>query len=131
MAELTLEQTIRDAYAAYSRGDIEALLPLLDEDFELRPPPTSPDPEPLRGHEGAREYMLPNLFEAQSAEPLEIVEEGDRVLVVARVQARGRESGIELNETIFHLWHLDPARERVVRFEVFLDHEQALAALRG
>jgi ketosteroid isomerase-like protein len=131
MADPTLVETIRDAYAAFSGGDIEAVVALLAEDVEFRPPPTSPDPEPLHGREAAREYLLPNLFDEQSAEPLEIVEEGDRVLVEARVRVRGSGSGVEIDDTVFHLWHVDLERECAVRFEVFMDREQALSALRA
>jgi ketosteroid isomerase-like protein len=131
MADSDLVRTIRDAYAAYNGGDIDAVIALLDEDVEFRPPPTSPEPEPLYGREGAREYLSPNLFDVQRAEPLEFVEEGDRVLVAAEVHIRGSGSGVEIEDMVFHLWHLDPARARARRLEVFLERDQALAALRA
>jgi ketosteroid isomerase-like protein len=127
MAESELAQTIREAYAKFNRGDFDAVLELLDENVEWVPPPTSPEPDPLYGREAAREYMVPNLFDEQTAEPLEILEQGDRVLVVARIRARGSGSGAEIDQTIFHLWQLDG--ERAVRFEVHMDREHALAAL--
>jgi ketosteroid isomerase-like protein len=68
------------------------------------------------------------MFKSQTAEPQEILEEGDRILVVAHVVARGRGSGIEVDGTAFHVWTV--ADDRAVRFEVYLDREQALAALR-
>lgn len=70
------EQTIRDAYAAFNAGNVQAVLDLLDDDV-----------------------------------------------------ARGRESGIAIDETVYHLWHIDG--ERATRFEAHVDREQALTALRA
>jgi ketosteroid isomerase-like protein len=121
--------TIRRAYEAYNSGEIDAVLELLDERVELRPPPSSLDPEPLHGRAAVREYLRPNTFEDQRAEPEALIEEGDRVLVVARARARGRGSGIEIDQTVFHVLTL--AGDRVMRFEVHLERNEALAALKA
>jgi ketosteroid isomerase-like protein len=73
--------------------------------------------------------MAPNLFDQQSAEPTEFIEEGDRILVSVHARARGRGSGVEIDQTAFHVWTL--TGERAVRLEVHVDREAALAALRG
>jgi uncharacterized protein len=128
VAESERAAAIRSAYEAYSRGDFEAVLALLDDDVEWRPPPDSLEPEPLRGREAVREYLAPNLFEEQRAEPKEILEQGDRVLVVARTKIRGAASGIEIEETTFHVWTV--VEERALRFETFSDRDQASAAMK-
>jgi ketosteroid isomerase-like protein len=119
---------LRRAYDAFNRGELDTFMDLLDEQVELRPPPSSVEPQPLRGRAEVREYLAPNMFESQTAEPQDVLEEGDRILVVAHVVARGRGSGIEVDGTAFHVWTV--AGERAVRFEVHLEREQALAALR-
>jgi uncharacterized protein len=129
MTESRRVETIRRAYESYNRGDIDAVMQLLDERVEWRPPESSLEPEPLHGRDAVRNYLAPDLFEEQVAEPEEVIEEGDRVLVVARVRARGRGSGIEVDQAVFHLWTI--AGERAVRFEVHTDREHALAALSG
>jgi ketosteroid isomerase-like protein len=129
MAESARLAALREGYAAYNRGDFERIVEFLDEDVELVPPPNSPDPRPRRGLDEVREYIAPNVFDQQSAEPAEFIEEGDRILVIAHARARGRGSGVEIDQTVFHLWTL--AGERAVRFEVHVDRERAMAALRG
>jgi ketosteroid isomerase-like protein len=119
---------IRAAYAAYNRGEVEAVLDLLHPDVEWIPPPSSIDPHPRRGRDAVRQYLAPNFFESQKAEPIEILEEGDRILVIARVRARGRGSGIEIDGTSFHLWTV--AEGRATRFAAFGDRDEALAAFR-
>jgi uncharacterized protein len=121
-------ELLRGAYQAFSRGEFEAVVDLLHPDVEWVPPPSSLDPRPLRGREAVREYLSPNFFEDQSAEPLEIVEDGNRVLVVARVRARGRGSGIEIDQTVYHLFTIVDGL--AVRFSSYVDRGEALAALR-
>jgi ketosteroid isomerase-like protein len=124
-----LAEVIRTAYSAFSRGEVDPVLELLHPDVEWHPPPSSLEPHPVRGRDAVREYLAPNFFESQSAEPLEVMEEGDRVLVVARVRARGRGSGVEVDQTVYHLWTV--VDDRAARFAAFVDRDQALAALRA
>ena len=119
---------LRAAYEAYNGGDVRIAADLVAEDIEVHPPPSSLEPEPFRGREALLKYLEPNLFEFQRAEPREFLEEGDRILVTVRVHARGSGSGVELDSDAFHVWTVED--EIAVRFEVFLDRVEALAALR-
>jgi ketosteroid isomerase-like protein len=119
---------LRVAYEAYNSGALGAADELISEDIEVRPPATSLEPEPFRGREALLKYLEPNLFEFQRAEPFEFLEEGDRLLVTVRVHARGSGSGVELRGEAFHLWTVED--ELAVMFEMFLDRDEALAALR-
>jgi uncharacterized protein len=123
-----LADLLRDAYAAFNRGDVDAILDLLDPDIEWVPPSTSLEPQPLRGREAVREYLTPNFFESQTVEPFETIEEGNRLLVAAQVRARGRGSGVELDQTAYHVLTIEEGR--AVRFEVHVDRAEALRALR-
>jgi ketosteroid isomerase-like protein len=122
-------ETVRAGYRAFSEGDIDTAVEMLDERIEWHPPPTSLEPQPLHGRQAVREYLTPNVFAMQTAEPQEFIEEGDRILVVARVWARGRESGLEMEVTSFHLWQVEG--DRVVRFRPYDDRGEALAALKA
>jgi ketosteroid isomerase-like protein len=122
-----LADRILSAYESFNRGEVDAILDLLHPDVEWVPPPTSVEPEPLHGRDAVREYLEPDFFESQNAEPLETIEKGNHLLVVVRVRARGRGSGLELDETVHHL--LTIAHGQAVRFEVYIDRAAALAAM--
>jgi ketosteroid isomerase-like protein len=124
-----MAEVMRGAYEAFSRGELDAVVDLLHPEVEWVPPTDSVEPHPLRGRDAVREYLAPNIFEEQSAEPLELIEEGDRVLVVARVRARARGSGIEIDQVVYHLFTIENGL--AVRFSAHIDRNQALAALRG
>ena len=126
MSELT--RLVLGAYESFNRGETEPMLELMHPDIDWIPPPTSVEPRPLRGREAVREYLAPDVFETQTAEPLELIELGNRLLVVARVRARGRGSGIELDQTAYHILTIED--DRAVRFEVHVDRATALASLK-
>jgi ketosteroid isomerase-like protein len=73
-------------------------------------------------------YLAPNYFEDQSGEPEELIEEGGRILVAARMRARAGGSGIELDQVVYHLFTVKGSR--AVRFAAYIDRREALAALR-
>jgi ketosteroid isomerase-like protein len=122
-------EVVLAAYDSFNRGELEPILEILHPDVEWIPPPTSLDPRPLRGRDAVREYLAPNFFESQTAEPLETIEHDNRLLVVARVRARGRGSGVELDQTAYHVLTIEEGR--AVRFEVHVDRAEALRALRA
>jgi ketosteroid isomerase-like protein len=122
-------EVVLAAYDSFNRGEIEPILDILHPDVEWIPPPTSLDPRPLHGRDAVREYLAPNFFESQTAEPLETIEHVNRLLVVARVRARGRGSGVELDQTAYHVLTIEEGR--AVRFEVHVDRAEALRALRA
>jgi ketosteroid isomerase-like protein len=124
-----MADVVRGAYEAFSRGEFDAVVDLLHPEVEWVPPTDSVEPQPLRGRDAVREYLAPNIFDEQTAEPLELIEEGDRVLVVARVRARARGSGIEIDQVVYHLFTIE--NRLAVRFSAHIDRNDALAALRG
>jgi ketosteroid isomerase-like protein len=128
MTDPRILEIVHSTYAAYSRGDLGAVLELLHPDIDWHPPPTSTEPQPLHGRDAVREYLVPNFFDTQRAEPLEVTMEGNRVLVEARVQARGAGSGVEIDSTAWHLYVFED--DQVVRFEAYVDRDEAMAALK-
>jgi ketosteroid isomerase-like protein len=119
---------VRGAYEAFSRGEFDAVVELLHPEVDWVPPSDSVEPHPLRGRDAVREYLAPNIFDEQTAEPLELIEQGDRVLVVARVRARAGASGIEIDQVVYHLFTIEDGL--AVRFSAHIERGDALAALR-
>jgi ketosteroid isomerase-like protein len=58
MTDPRILEIVDSTYAAFSRGDVEAVLELMHADVEWHPPPTSVDPQTLHGREAVREYHL-------------------------------------------------------------------------
>ena len=78
-------QIVKDAFAAFGRGDIQGLLALLAEDIEwISPGGSLPPTDTYRGHAAVADFFrkLSETVEFSSFETREFVAEGDRVLVV-------------------------------------------------
>lgn len=68
-------------------------------------------------------WQRPALIEAD-----EFIEEGGRIAVLIRWRGKGRESGTPMEAVGAHLWTFRDGK--AVRYDVYRDRDQALAALR-
>jgi hypothetical protein len=68
-------------------------------------------------------------WDALRFEPQEMVDLGDRVLVLLRMRARVRDSDAELDAQVAHLWEFRDGR--AVRWSVYSDRASAMRALSG
>jgi uncharacterized protein len=121
-------ELVREIIQALNRGDVEAMLALMEPDFEWRPIEDSPISGNYRGHEDVRRYVEDWLstFDDLRVELEEPSAIGDQVVVVARGHGRGRASGIELDNRFCQVWTL--RRGRAVRMEEYATRDQGLAA---
>jgi len=90
-AEATDDQTILD----------QAFRDYLDEEYEVRLPGDYPEGElTFRGREGLVRFaaMLRVIWSEWRFEPERCIDAGDRVLVFMRVVAKGKESGVPLEQ---------------------------------
>ena len=127
MAESLVEQ-FRRAYDDFARGDLDAVLDLIDPDVELRDRPESPDASVYHGHQGVRESFEKSLemFEVLDFIPLRFVEHGDYVVVTILMRGRGRGSGAPVEDEIAHLWTVQDGKG--VALQVYSDEADALRA---
>jgi uncharacterized protein len=118
MSQENVEQ-IRSGYEAFARGDLDAVLDLLDSDVDWHPA-IAPilGVETLRGREAVREFFVRDLFEGFDqfhAEPLSFEDHGDFVLVMVRYIGRGETSGIEMDQRFATLYELRDGKTVTMR----------------
>jgi ketosteroid isomerase-like protein len=127
---MTHEATIRIAYEAWSRRDIDALLAVVHPDAEARPILGSNiGTSVYLGHDGMRDWFLDLHQEWETFETrvTRIDERADRALCTFAVHARGRASGVVIDGELYHL--LDMRDGLIRRLEAFRDRQAALKAL--
>ena len=122
-------EIVQRALEAYSRGDLEEMLPHLDPDVEWYSAIIGGAAGTrYYGHEGFRSWFAESFesFDELRTELTEFRDLGDRVLAFGRIQARGRESGVEIDSPTG--WVFTVGRGKVAKAEGFLSREQARAA---
>jgi ketosteroid isomerase-like protein len=121
-------QIISSLYQAFSRRDIQALLPLLDPQIEVRQTTLLPWGGTYQGYQGIMSFAARLLEHVDSqVEPEEFVEADDRVLAIGYTKGRVKANGKEFNVRIVHVWTLKDGK--AVRFEAYIDTPKMLQAL--
>jgi ketosteroid isomerase-like protein len=123
-------ELIRQGFEDLANGGYEALLPLIAPDFELTTPPQlSAEPDTYRGPAGIRRYFE-SFYDAMDEihfEPLEFREVGEWIVVPFKMIARGRSTGLEVEQLGVMAWQV--RNELALRLEVFPELEDALRAI--
>jgi uncharacterized protein len=121
--------TVRAMIDAFNRGDFETSLGFLDDDIEWHDPTDVPGADVHRGPEGVRAFFVRWLgaWETYTAEVEEVIDAGDKVVVVHHEWGRGKGSGVEIDNRSANVF--DVRDGKVIRKRPFPDREQALAAV--
>jgi ketosteroid isomerase-like protein len=101
------EQIVRQAFEAFNSEDIERILALTHADFEaVVPPELSAEPDTYRGHDGIRRYFESFQFAMTEIrfQPQRFWEVDQSVVVVATVRAKGRQTGIPVEQQLAQVW---------------------------
>jgi len=119
---------VRRVHEALNTRDERALPELFDPEFVWVQNPNAPDPRTFHGHDGIRELVatVDDAFDEVRLEPAELIEVGDRVVVLGQMKARGKGSGIPIEEDRAWIWTVRDGK--VVRHETYADHPSALEA---
>ena len=120
---------------AFNRRDFDASLAAASytSDFEYQPPRELVEAgfvEPLyRGPAGYRESVSTwsDVVGDLRVEPLELIDLGDRIVMLADVAASGNASGVPMSEKLATVWVLEDGQ--VIRLEAYFDHAEALDAV--
>jgi hypothetical protein len=127
LTELT--DRLRTAYEGFGRGDIDAVLSVMDPDIEWDATDALAHTGVYHGHEGVTEYIgsLSGVWEEFDLKPEQFTESGDgaHVMVLGSVRGRLAANGQEVEARFAHVLQLDDDA-RVRRLKVCLDREAAL-----
>jgi ketosteroid isomerase-like protein len=125
MSEENVE-LVRRAASAFAAGELEEASKLLDPEVELYPPAEDPDVKSVyRGPEGARSW-LENWLEAWEDFEFrleDVIDAGERVIVVFSQRGRGKTSGVEIENRLAAVGTLRDGK--LVRGDVYLDIDEA------
>ena len=134
LRQAALSRGLALAAGAYNRLDLDAVVIGWWPDFEYRPARNLVDAgliEPCyRGLTGYRAYVEAAAEvwgEETRFEPLEYIDLGDRVVVLANAPLRGQGSGVPLTLEFAYLTTLKDGM--VARLQEFHDHAEALGAV--
>ena len=128
MASEDLER-VREAFDRWNSGDREVDLETIDPEVELHGPLASTQGAPYRGHEGVRQWLADidgqfGVWELRVDQWREL--EDGRVFGLGSIHARGRGSGVELDQPMAWLFAFRDGK--VIRYEAFYDPAEGLRA---
>jgi ketosteroid isomerase-like protein len=111
------------AYGAFGRRDWDALGELLDPSIDFRT-----TVEATSGYAGVEDWIrqADELFEGFEIDVEEVIDAGDRVVVLVHERGTGRGSGVAIDHRLAHVWTLRDGR--AVALESFTERDEALAA---
>jgi ketosteroid isomerase-like protein len=123
-------ERIRAGYAAFNRGDFDAVVEHWGEAAEFVAPEAMPEQSSFRGRSGYRQFLASmfDVFDVFRSEPERIVEAGPNtylVFVMERYRPKGQETAVEAR--LAHVITMGDGRMR--RLQVFLDRRHALEAV--
>jgi uncharacterized protein len=118
--------TLRGAYAAFNRGDIEAAVQPLDAQIEWTEPPEFPGGGTYHGREGAKQYLAQSraAWTEVISEPVQFIPAGDPIVVFvhARVRFKDSREWQEVNLADVYTFR----RGKAVAMRAFADRQDAL-----
>jgi ketosteroid isomerase-like protein len=123
-------EVIREMFEAFNSEDIERMLAFTHPDFEVAVPPTlSAEPDVYRGLDGMRRYWetFQDAMEQIRFQPGRVAETDQGVLVEMHLTARGRQTGIPVEQRVIGIWEIRDGR--AFRIRVFPSMHDALDAL--
>jgi uncharacterized protein len=123
-----LSDRLRSAYDGFGRGDIDAVLDVMDPDIEWDASDALAHTGVFRGHAGVTEYIqsLSSAWDEYYLYPEQFSESGDGAHVMVLGSVKGKlADGQDVEARFAHVLQIDDAG-RVTRLKVCLDREAAM-----
>src|SRR5271165_4284580 len=128
-AEDTSELQAAGAAAREMGGDVASAMSVLDVDVEWHDQAAIPGADVHRGREAVSRHFE-QWFDAWNEidyTPEELLDFGDRILVVVRRHGKGKASGVEVTDQVTYVYTV--RSDKIVRFEAFSEKADALNAV--
>ncbi len=124
---------VQSLYEAFERGDVSAILGVMDPDivWDIPQAPGYPLGGIHRGPQGiASEFfsVIPSYYLEFAAIPEYVVDDGDRVIVLGEYRGKGKASGTSFRVPVAHVY--DFRDGRWIRFQEYTDSGTIAAALK-
>jgi ketosteroid isomerase-like protein len=119
-------EVVRRAWAAANRADMDALLAELHPEVVAVPFGAAMEGKSYRGHDAVAAWLRDEIWvnwEFFHVFPERFERAGERLLVTGRWQARGFESGVELD--IPASWVIEVRDGAITYWQTYTDHAQA------
>ena|SRR5688572_10535709 len=123
-------EIVRRAWEASSDGDVSAWFQAADPNIRLYPRPEEPDAaDEYRGLDGLMEYLTNwySQWDEYDVEPIEFIDAGKHVLVVARERGRMARTGVEVEGVFSYSFVLRDGK--AVEWHMYDSHAEALEAV--
>jgi ketosteroid isomerase-like protein len=120
---------VRGWFEEFERNGIDAVIDYVHPEFEGVVPATlSVEPDTYRGREGAQRYVdsFNDVMDEIRFVPEEFIAVGDNVVVPMHVVAKGKETGIEVEQHAVQVWTVKDGL--ALRVEAYATREDALQA---
>ena len=125
------QDTLRAGYEAFGRGDLDAVLENWHDDARWENPEAKqiPNPGEHEGRDAIRSLMMetPQHWERFDVSTDEFIEQGDTIVVLGHVDAKGRETGSEAKLPFVHIVRFRDGK--IERFQVLSDTALTAEAL--
>lgn len=123
-------ERICKGYAAFSRGDVDEAVEGFHPDIEWIGWDALPDGGMAHGRDGVRAFFQTwrEAFDELTAEPEEIIEEGEHIVVLTRVHGRSGGSTADITAPLVP-WVWTVRDGQVVRMQMFASQAEAFEAL--
>ena len=122
-------ELVRQVNAAFSSGEIDDILAMLHPEFEtIVGPELSAEPDAYKGHDGVRRYFdsFRDAMDQIRFDPFRLREAGTSVVAAVRLSARGRFTGIPVEQRLGQVWTIRDGK--VIGVRSFLTYDEALRA---
>ena len=121
-------ERIEELYRAQERRDLKSVLLLLAPEIEIVQSEELPWGGHYHGHDGVRKFLAALNEHVDSRVVVErLIDAGDRVVAVGRTVGKARNTQLEFDIPVVHVWTFREGQ--IVQFEPYIENDTMLAAL--